>query len=291
MMEGAGVMLPAVSRFASWVRELRFDVIHVHHRRLAGLVNGIRHLTRVPVLFTSHSTFRDERWFRQLAPMHVTGVSPSVVDYLRRATRASHVRLIYNPVPFKSLSGLAPVCTGNRAVSIGRLDPLKGYDTLIDAWAVLRKRGIDAHLDIFGEGSYRESIVARIEHHGLQDHVRLCGFAMNVSDLVRDYAFHVLASAKEGFPNAVVEAAAHNIPTLLTNVDGSRDALPPDVALPNGLPFGDVKAFSNALEQWFASPALKKADGQRFYEYLHPRCTPEIVGRQYLDAYAALSRS
>ena len=232
LMEGFTVSIPALIRFARWLRKMRFDVIHVHHRRLAVLANIVRPFSGVPVLFTGHLTFSEVAWFRELIPRRATGVSPSVVDYLRRATKATEVTLIYNPVEFEELEFLPRPNTVNRAVAIGRLDPVKGYDTLIEAWCLLKQSGISAQLDIFGEGSLREALSLKIQSLGLEHDLRLCGFASNVAQLLSGYSFNILVSQKEGFPNAVVEAAAHGIPTLLTDVDGSRDALPPGACTP-----------------------------------------------------------
>ena len=285
LMKSGPQLLPALYRFGRWVRETGIDVIHSHHRRLAVLAHLIRPWTRVPVLYTGHLTFPDASWFRQLAPPIVTGVSPSVVEYLKRCTKASEVILIYNPVDFgvprETVRGPRPL----RAVSVGRLDPEKGYDMLIDAWSKLKQQGFDAQLDIFGEGSLRSSLEKQITERNLVGKVRLCGFVSDLSERLPSYAFNVLVSQKEGFPNAVVEAAAHAIPTLLTNVAGSRDTLPPNLSLPNGLAYGDGDALSKALSQWFHSPEMVSSDGKRFYDYLKSFCSPDVVEQRYLNAY------
>lgn len=287
MQKGPGLLI-ALYGFAQWVRYMKFDVIHVHHRRLAVLANLLRSFTKVPTLFTCHLTFEHSAIFERLCPDTVTGVSPSVVDYLRRATRARNVKLIYNPVVFPEIIDEPDPRASARAISIGRLEPVKGYDTLIAAWAELRKQGLEVQLDVFGEGSLRASLEGKIEEYGLQRHVFLRGFAKDVSDRFCLYSFNVLASQREGFPNSVVEAAARCLPTLLTDVDGSRDAIPPGLALPNGLPYGDAEALTRALALWFGSPELVAADGKRFRECLQSRCLPARIGEQYLDAYRSI---
>jgi glycosyltransferase involved in cell wall biosynthesis len=290
LMESGPGLLPTLYKFAKWVRPMRFDVIHVHHRRLAVLANMMTPLTQVPVIFTGHLTFPEAAWFKELAPRTVTGVSPSVVEYLRRCTKAVDIRLIHNPVDFTKEEVDPSRFHLQRAISVGRLDPIKGYDSLIEAWSILRQNGIDAKLDIYGEGSLRTSLLKLIEERGLKQNVSLCGFEPDVSQRFSNYAFNILVSEKEGFPNAVVEAAAHGIPTLLTDVDGSRDALPAHLVLPNGLAYGNVESLAKVLMEWFASPQLLQADGQRFHDYLKVRCSPDVVGQSYLDVYSSLLR-
>lgn len=287
LMKADPTLFQELYRFAAWLREMKFDILHVHHRRLAVLANLLSPLSGVPVLFTCHSTFQDSAWFRELAPKRVTGVSPSVVDYLRRATRAPEVRLISNPLEFDNLERPPGVSCPVRAISIGRLDRGKGFDQLLEAWLILKSRGLKAQVDIFGEGPLRAELQAQIEGYGLMDAVRLCGYVPNILEHIAMYSFNILVSEKEGLPNAVVEAAAQRIPTLLSDVDGSRDVLPPALALPNGIRFGNVNDLVDALTTWLDAPLLIHADGQRFYEFLKPRCSPDVIGTQYLAAYAA----
>lgn len=277
MQLGPG-LLPAVYRFGYWLKQMHFDLIHAHHRRLAVLANLLTPCTGVPVLFTGHLTFKDEAWFRLLAPRIMTGVSPSVVRYLQDCTKAVEVRLIYNPVTFSDELADTATFSRHRIISVGRLDPVKSFDVLIAGWSHLKKLGIEAQLDIFGEGPCHAALEAQIADLGLRNNVNLCGFVSDLRERVSSYAFNVLVSQKEGFPNAVVEVAAHGIPTLLTDVDGSRDTLPPKLALPNGLPSRDPVALGNALAQWLRSPQLVQSDGRAFHDYLKPLCSPETVG-------------
>jgi glycosyltransferase involved in cell wall biosynthesis len=289
LMESSSALIPGLLRFARWLREMRFNVLHVHHRRLAVLANAVRPFSGVPVLFTCHSTFAHSVWFRELAPDTATGVSPSVVAYLRRATKASNVSLIYNPVGFGPSIATDSRPPDNHAIAVGRLESGKGYEILIEAWSLLQRYGVGAKLDIFGEGTLSDTLARQIERSGLTHTVRLCGFAHNIPKRMCGYSFNILLSQKEGFPNAVVEAATQMIPTLLTNVDGCRDTLPPLLVLPNGIPFGNVYAVRDALIKWFGSPDLVREDGMRFYDFLKPRCSPAVVGEQYLTAYEGIA--
>lgn len=291
LMQANPALLGTLYQFAKWAQRMRFDVIHVHHRRLAVLADMLGHFTGVPVLFTGHLTFPQASWFKIFSPRIATGVSPAVVNYLRRSTRAKDIRLIHNPVPFPNQNFDPPQIQGFRAVSVGRLDSVKDHKTLIEAWAGLRETGVEAHLDIFGEGPLRAELESRIAELRLQDCIQLRGFVPDVFGRLPNYNFNVLTSWKEGFPNVVVEAAAHHLPSLVTDVDGSRDTLPPALELPNRLPPGDVRALSNALEHWWKAPLLVRRDGQRFRTFLRERCSPDIVGEQFRALYLELIAS
>lgn len=280
-----GALFAELLGFIKWLREIKCELIHVHHRRLSVLANLITPLTGIPVLFTGHLTFPEAIWFRYCAPRHMTGVSPSVVDYLQRCTRATNVSLIYNPHIFPERAPKVIIENPPRVVAMGRLEAIKGHALLIQAWSRLKEQGLNAQLDIIGEGQLRSHLEEFIFAKGVTDRVRLLGFVDNVDQRLNSYAFHVLTSEKEGFPNAVIESATHALPSLVTNVPGSRDTLPPDLVLPNCLPYGDVAALTQALATWIQSPDKIAADGLRFFEHLRMLCDPDAAGRKYLDLY------
>lgn len=287
MQNGPGLAVALID-FLNWQRQMRFDIIHVHHRRLSVLANLLSSRSGVPVLFTGHLTFPEAAWFKELAPRRMTGVSPAVVEYLRRCTRARQVDLIHNAVPFPDMPMKSATERGGNALAIGRLLPIKGYSTLIDAYAKLRDRNMHRQLEIFGEGPMGPALAAQIHALHLEDRVFLRGFDPEIGRHLRRCAFQVLASEKEGFPNVVVEAAALGIPTLVTDVDGSRDTLPPGLSLPNALPFGDSGALAEALEIWYSSPLQVDEDGRKFHDFLKVRCAPDVVAEAYRQVYAAM---
>lgn len=279
-----------IRRFAAWLKVNRFSLVHAHHRRLAAIAHIISPYTGVPVLYTAHNTFRRALWFKLLAPRWITGVSPSVVAYLRRSTSSMSPSLIWNPYTFEETSLDERHPNQNVAMTVGRLEPVKGHWQLIQAWEILRNRGIHVQLDIFGEGNLRADLERDVIARNLQDRITFRGYSSNLEKEYAGHAFNILVSRDEGFPNTVIEAAAQGVPTLLTNVDGSRDTLPPSLALPNGLPYGDVPRLADALAAWFQAPDKVAGDGLRFYQHLSRLCAPQEVVRQYASTYAQICR-
>jgi glycosyltransferase involved in cell wall biosynthesis len=86
----------------------------------------------------------------------------------------------------------------------------------------------------------------------------------------------------------VVEASATNTATLLTDVDGSRDTVPPDVTLPNKVKVGDVDALADHLAKWFADPEAAAGDGLAFRRFLMQRCSMDAVRDSYTQIYMRL---
>lgn len=105
---------------------------------------------------------------------------------------------------------------------VGRIAPNKGYLELADALAACRATvDEDAHLLVFGKldpnlASYGEALRARIDDHGLGDHVTIIGDAGD-AELRAGFAAAtalVMLSAHEGFCVPVVEALALGTPVI-----------------------------------------------------------------------------
>ena len=113
-----------------------------------------------------------------------------------------------------------------RILYVGRLDALKGVDLLIEAFALVVDRGVDAELQIVGGGSADEfrRVLGRISQLRLTDRVKLPG-VLPQSELPKIYSNSdciVAPSFHETFGLAVLEAAACETPAIAADVDGLR---------------------------------------------------------------------
>lgn len=136
--------------------------------------------------------------------------------------------------------GVAPF--GGRVLTVGRLIPGKGMDTVLDAVA-----GIQGQVTVVGEGPERGRLEARARMHGMD--ARFTGFVSRdqLDALHRDAWVLVLAARRgEGLPNVVLEAFAHGRPVVTTPIAGARDLVQDGV---NGLlvPPDDPRALREAL--------------------------------------------
>jgi glycosyltransferase involved in cell wall biosynthesis len=140
-----------------------------------------------------------------------------------------------------------------RILSAGRLVPAKGYDTLIDAAALLAGQGLHFHLDIRGEGGLRDDLLARISAAGLTDRIEIAGYGDLAAPMAAADLF-VLASRREGFGNVIVEAMAAGLPVLATATDGPSGLI--DDSVTGWLvPPEDPPALAAAIARIAADPA------------------------------------
>jgi len=157
-----------------------------------------------------------------------------------------------------------------RMVCAANLIEQKGHAVLLDALALLAKRGIDFHCEIAGSGPLFERLRRRILELGLAARVALLGRVPHDALLERlrsgDYDVAVLASRSdgvanmEGIPVALIEAMAAGVPCVAT-ASGSIGEL---IDAQSGIvvPVDDAGAFAGALERLAQNPDLRLRLGE-----------------------------
>ncbi len=107
-------------------------------------------------------------------------------------------------------------------VTIGQLQPAKGFHVLIDALALLVADGHDIALTIVGDGAERASLQNRAVHRGVAHRVRFTG-TLNQNEvrsaLAESDAF-ALPSFAEGIPVVLMEAMASGLPCVASRITG-----------------------------------------------------------------------
>ena len=195
-------------------------------------------------------------------------------DWLRGKYPRVKVDIIPNPVVFPLPSAepaLLPdtILLPQRKLLLGagRLDPQKRPNLLIDAFSNCAAAFPDWDLMILGQGPQREALESQVIRKGLSDRIYLPGFAGNLADWYKRADVYVMTSAYEGFPNTLLEAMAHELPSVVFDIKtgpreitdgGHRAMLLPDDDHENRL--------TGALQELFADADKRKALGQRASE-------------------------
>jgi glycosyltransferase involved in cell wall biosynthesis len=131
---------------------------------------------------------------------------------------SSRAVVIHNPVDIRAVQHLsrqsvppefALWCSDERTIPLvaaGRLSAEKGFDTLIDALALLSRK--DVRLLILGDGPLRAELEDRATRKGVADQVHFAGFQSNPYALFARAHALVFSSRFDAFPNVVLEALA-----------------------------------------------------------------------------------
>jgi len=100
----------------------------------------------------------------------------------------------------------------------GRLDPVKNFPLLIDAFELTLRTNQNFKLLLIGEGPEREQIEKVCVDYGIQDHVRLVGKKERVLPFLQALDVFALTSFREQMPMSMLEAMAVGIPVVASAV-------------------------------------------------------------------------
>ncbi len=272
------------SGYASLLRLLRrqkFDVLHSHGSvlglltRLAGPFSGAR------VVHTVHGFHFHEgmsvaqrgtfEWVeRALLSLTDVVLAQNAEDYRiirswNPRTRAEHIG---NGIQLPAVdSTYTARCKPEYTLScIARFEEVKNHRMLIDAIGHMRDAGVEVRLVCFGKGETQVDVEAYAHELGLKDRVIFQGYVDNILEHVADVDLNVLTSIKEGVPRALIESMAMGIPSVCTDVKGSREVVV-DGVTGQLVPLGDVEGFAAAvmglLEDLEVRQAMSEACVQR----------------------------
>lgn len=241
----ASMLWPATLR--NEIARIAPDVVHTHSGVWFKASRAAR-MANVPFLVhTDHGRQRPDPWqnrfFDRLASRDtdvVIAVSNPLADQLARTvvTDASRVRVVRNGVNTDDFckcpdSGTLRAELGIGAEvpiigSIGRLDPIKAFDVMLEAFLVLRARwtgAVPPVLVIAGDGPERPFLERVIKERRLERSAHLLGWRDNVQDLASAFTLFTMSSKSEGTSIGLLEAMSAELCPVVTAVGGNPDVL------------------------------------------------------------------
>lgn len=100
------------------------------------------------------------------------------------------------------------------SAAAARFEYEKGFDTLINAFSIIKKKHKEFNLVIYGKGDPVKHYGELIDKLGLNDSVEFPGIVKNVSEEIIKSTVFVLPSRSEGIPNVLLEVMGVGIPTV-----------------------------------------------------------------------------
>ncbi len=285
---------------ATMLRELRSaDVVHLRcpanlPMLAAALLPFVRRPARRWIKYAGNwqpsrrdsLAFGLQRWFLahtwHRGVVTINGVWPD---------QPSHVRSFYNPclsaeevLAARELVRDKALGSPIRLLFAGRLEEAKGPRVAFDTLALLRRRGIVAHLDLLGDGPSRKDLQELVATHGLDDNVTFHGWIPRTAmgELYATAHLLLLPSASEGWPKVLSEGMAYGVVPIASSVGAIPEYL---ARFELGVSIREPSAasFANAVETYARNPATWHVHSRRGIE-----TAPRFSYESYLEHVDAL---
>jgi len=221
------------------VRTLRPAVVH-SHLAYADVVVALAAGRRARLVTTEHGIARDDAVYhhspartRAMAAVHTARLRRfDAAIAVSRATADAMVGKWRPRVPPTVIpNGIDAVPTdaprpGLRVLSLARLAPEKRLPALLDAFAVLRRAHPDARLTLAGTGPEEAALRRQVDRLGLGDAVVVPGF-VDPLQAMAEHDVLAMLSVWENCSYALLDAAAHGMGVVASEVGGNPEILPP----------------------------------------------------------------
>ena len=199
------------------IKIIQPEIVHAQGGKASKILQMLLPFIRVISVATIHGMKKNIRSYRRFTEVIV--VSRAIADkfkYLR------NVNIIYNGIEFKQndIKINKDQVQPKKALAVGRLDSVKGFDQLIIAW-----QDINLDLDILGSGEEQDNLYKLILKLNIQHKVKLHGHK-DVMPFLLECDFVIITSQKEGGPLVLAEALSIHRPVISTNVGMVPEFIP-----------------------------------------------------------------
>lgn len=151
---------------------------------------------------------------------------------------------------------LVPIPTEGYVISVGRLDEMKGIETIIEAMEQIQQTS-KLGLLIIGDGPHRKVLEAFVQEKNLEQRVQMTGAIGQPIPLLKGALAFVLASEFEGFSNAVLEAMFCDIPVVTSFCSSDAKQMCAKGAALGFVP-GDAHRLAQHLKELENSPLVRR---------------------------------
>jgi glycosyltransferase involved in cell wall biosynthesis len=235
-------------RLAALIRKERIDILHCHdelswfYGAIGARLAGLRR-----IVFTVHGR-RFDTSVRHLWEQNVLGRMSAAVVCVSSSLRQQMIEEIGIPrikaIVIRNATAIESPKTQNQRQrvrktlgipegtiligSIGRLDPVKNLDLLLEASSKALRVIPDLHVILAGEGPSKEALVEKTAALGLIDRVHFLGLRKDVPDLLSAIDLYVCSSDREGISLSILEAMAAERAVIATAVGGNLELIEHD---------------------------------------------------------------
>lgn len=224
---------------------------------------------------------RFKNFMKQITYRKATGIiaqSSFAAEY-KRQVFGNDINLRVIPNSLRRIESYDSAEKKNQVIGVGRLSYEKGYDRLIEAFAMIKGHD-EWSLVLVGDGPVREQLEQQAKTLGIENRVEFLGMRKDVDHLLSESKIYVIPSRCEGFPNALCEAMASPLPCIAFD-SIAADLIDNHV---NGVvvPDGDIQGLADEMIALMDNEKIREKYAAEAI-HIRERLDPEKIGDEFLD--------
>lgn len=230
--------------YRSTIQKLRPDVIHSHFGYDAYKLLDIAHSEKIPHVVSFYGSdvsrlpleFGWKSRYKKMAAQASHFIAASVFmkkQLIDLGFPSEKISVIYFGLDLEALTFQEKSFGDLNILMAGRLVEKKGFEYALKAISMLKLRGIEIPITLFGDGPLMHSLKKLASDSGIENQVHFRGF-QPVSEILKAHSNHSLFLAPsvtasdgdmEGLPNTILEAMAKGTPVIATEHAAIPEAL------------------------------------------------------------------
>lgn len=250
------------------LRNIRPDIVHSHGSKTTSIINSVRRFIKLRHVASVHGIKSKTKVYNKAN--RVIAGSQKIQDSLK--TESSLVENWWHPSLPENINN-----TAEYVLAIGRLEPVKGFDLLIESWVNVNKK-----LLIVGDGPEYSKLNSLIDKHGLGDFITITP-SVSKEGLIEYYqkaSLLIVSSRREGGPRVALEALYLHIPVISTNVGHMSQILPQELlAEPDNL-----ESLKSLIDNWID----RSMSQESIFEYVAQEYSIDKASKKVLSVYEDL---
>jgi glycosyltransferase involved in cell wall biosynthesis len=264
-----------------FLREERIDIVQTHLLYANVLGSVAAYFAKVPVICTLHSVYVEKmgrlRLVKRLENFCLRYLATRILAVGEEVAVTHHehyddrtVDVIPNGIPASEeittqtrnhlRREIADDDTRAIIITVGRLERVKGYEDMIQAFKLLRETGLKSILLMVGSGTLHDSIQSQVQALHLEQSVILAGERHDIPRLLASSDIFASSSHREGLPLSVLEAMMAGLPIVATAVGDIPNVVTQETGVV--VPPHEPARLAAALEELLRNPVRRREMGK-----------------------------
>lgn len=201
-------MGPALSKYLYKVKDISAKIYELHftkYKRKTVLANWDKYV--LGRMISSIYTWKHDHIASQYDQVVVLTKEDS---YFWRNLK--NVTVIPNPLSFVSTKKTD--LKSKRVIAVGRFTKSKGFNNLIDIWAIVNRKFPDWTLSIWGKGHLKTKLQKQVEMLNLSHVIEINDPSLNIEEEYCKSSIYALSSDSEAFGLVLMEAMSCGLPAV-----------------------------------------------------------------------------